>query len=112
MDLLFSPELQFSVIGVTETWLNDSSAQLVNIDDYEFVSKCRQNRFHGGGVGLYVLNNQDCKSRSDLEIIDIDLAETLFIEICKSCGRNVVVGVIYRPPDRNLDLFLQQFNKN
>jgi hypothetical protein len=31
-DLLFSLELQFSVIGVTETWLNDSSAQLVNID--------------------------------------------------------------------------------
>ena len=99
------------MIGVTETWLNDSSAQSVNIDDYESISKCRQNGFHGGGVGLYVLNNQDCKSRSDLEIIGIDLAETLFIEIRKSCGRNIVVSVIYRPPDRNLDLFLQQFNE-
>jgi hypothetical protein len=44
--------LQFSVIGVTETWLNDSSAQLVNIDGYDFISKCRQNRAQGGGVGL------------------------------------------------------------
>ena len=110
-DLLFSLELQFSVIGVTETWLNDSSAQLVNIDGYDFISKCRQNRTQGGGVGLYVLSNHDFESHGDLEIIDIDLAETLFIEIRKPRGRNIIVGVIYRPPDRNLDLFLQQFNE-
>jgi hypothetical protein len=34
-------------------------AQLVNIDGYDFISKCRQNRTHGGGVGLYALNNHD-----------------------------------------------------
>jgi hypothetical protein len=56
---LFSLQLQFSVIGVTETWLNDSSAQLVNIDGYDFISKYRQNRTQGGGVGLYVLCNHD-----------------------------------------------------
>jgi hypothetical protein len=58
-----------------------------------------------------VLSNHDFESRGDLEIIDIDLAETLFIEIRKPRGRNIIVGVIYRPPDRNLDLFLQQFNE-
>ena len=26
-------------------------------------------------------------------------------------GRSIIVSVIYRPPDRNLDLFLQQFNE-
>jgi hypothetical protein len=62
-------------------------------------------------VGLYVLSNHDFESRGDLEIIDTDLAETLFIEIRKPRGRNIIVGVIYRPPDRNLDLFLQQFNE-
>ena len=35
----------------------------------------------------------------------------MFIEIRKPRGRNIIVGVIYRPPDRNLDLFLQQFNE-
>ena len=49
--------------------------------------------------------------RGDLEIIDIDFAETLFIEIRKPHGRNIIVGVFYRPPDGNLDLFLQQFNE-
>ena len=43
------------------------------------------------------------KLRGDLEIIDIDFAETLFIEIRKPRGKNIIVDVIYRPPDRNLD---------
>ena len=110
-NLLLSLEFQFSVLGVTETWLNDCcSAQLVDVDNYDFISKCRPNS-HGGGVGLYVLNNQEFKLRDDLEVIDIDFAETLFIEIRKPRGRNIIVRVIYRPPDRNLDLFLQQFKE-
>ena len=59
---------------------------------------------------LYILDNQEFKLHGDLEIIDGDFVETLFIEIRKPRGRNIV-GVIYRPPDRNLDLFLQQFNE-
>ena len=97
-NLLLSLEFQFSVLGVSETWLNGCcSAQLVNIDNYDFISKFRPNS-HGGGVGLYVWNNQDFKLHGDLELIDIDFAESLFIEIRKPRGRNIVV-VIYRPPD-------------
>ena len=59
----------------------------------------------------FMMSLPNFKLRGDLEVIDIDFAETLFIEICKPRGRNIIVGVIYRPPDRNLDLFLQQFNE-
>ena len=42
-----------------------------------------------------------------------DYVESLFIEIDKNCinyNKNVVIGVIYRPPESNIDNFLQYFN--
>ena len=53
------------IIVVAETWFYDcSSAQFV--DNYDFITKCRPNRSHREGVGLYVLNNQNTEVRGDL----------------------------------------------
>jgi hypothetical protein len=43
----------FSVIGLSETWLNDNTHDLVNLPGYDFISNHRQNKV-GGGVGLYI----------------------------------------------------------
>ena len=54
-NLLLSLDFQFSVLGVTETWLNDCHlAQLVDvdIDNYNSISRYCPNS-HGGGVGSY-----------------------------------------------------------
>ena len=51
-DLSSDVTLKFSLIGISETWLNDSSLS-VDIDSYSFVHKSRENR-SAGGVGLYV----------------------------------------------------------
>ena len=49
--LLKNLELRFSFIGITETWLRDSSHH-TDISGYNFVHNPRKDRT-GGGVGLF-----------------------------------------------------------
>jgi len=54
-----------TVLAVTETWLNKTSADTIYIPGYVFVSKCRENE-KGGGVGFFV------KDTIAFEVIDTD----------------------------------------
>ena len=96
--LLTCLNIKFSLIGVSETWLNDYSHS-ADIDGFNFIHKHRPNRT-GGGVGLYISDNLDFKIRADLSFDDIDVAESLFIEISRPHGKNIIGGVIYRPPNQ------------
>ena len=108
-DLLSNVNLKLSLIGISETWLNDSSSS-VDIDGYSFVHKSRENR-SDGGVGLYVSSNLNFKFRCDLDFSLPNVAESLFIEIVKPQGKNIVTGVICRPPNQNVDEFLTMTNE-
>ena len=46
--------------------------------------------------------------RDDLSGSDVDVMESLFIEIVRSNEKNIVVGVIYRPPNTNVDAFVSK----
>ena len=65
-DYLHNINMQFSVIGITESWLNDS-LHLVDIDGYALVHHYRSNKC-GGGTGLYICNSIQLKVRDDLII--------------------------------------------
>ena len=108
-DLLSNVNLKFSLVGISETWLNDSSSS-VDINGYSFLHKSRENR-SGGGVGLYVSSNSNFKFRCDLDFSLPKVAESLCIEIVKPQGKNIVTGVIYRPPNQNVDEFLTMTNE-
>ena len=43
-------------IGISETWLTDCTAELVNITGHNFVSNHRKSKT-GGGVGIYLQND-------------------------------------------------------
>jgi hypothetical protein len=101
-------DIKLSVIGITETWLRDL-VHLVDLNGFYFFHKHRSGRV-GGGVGLYLSNNFTVKSRDDLWFDDDELAESLFIEINKSPGKNTIVGVIYRPPNQSVENFLTKYN--
>lgn len=107
-DLLNNVDIKFSVIGITETWLRDL-VHLVDLNGFNFFHKHRSGRV-GGGVGLYLSNNFTAKSRDDLCFDDDELAESLFIEINKSIGENIIVGAIYRPPNQSVENFLTKYN--
>ena len=50
----------FSVIGLSETWFQEANYNLHTIEGYRMVENHRQNK-RGGGVGVFVKNNQRFK---------------------------------------------------
>ena len=86
--------------------LTPVNADLHTLPGYCHVYRCRQGR-QGGGVSLFISNNLPFIIRQDLTVLT-DQVEQLFIEIDKSAlhvKKNVIVGIIYRPPDKDPLLF-------
>ena len=96
--------ISFSAIGISETWLNNSTEHLFNIPGYNFISNIRQHK-SGGGVGLYIKSNLKFKPRIDLQSTDNRLYESIFAEIIQPNSRNIIVGCIYKPPDTSVTEF-------
>ena len=107
---LANNEGKFSIMGVSETWLKDSGYSF-DIMGYNFIHNHRPNRI-GGGVGIYVNNDLEFKPRPALAFPDISSpsTESLFIEIRRPLSKDIIIGVIYRPPDSNVNDFVQIFN--
>ena len=100
----------FSVIGISETWLNDHTSDQVDIPGYNFISNHRTSKI-GGGIGLYLLDHFQYKLLSDCNISDPDTLESPFVEIHNPHGKNIIVGTVYRPPNSNLLEFQEKFNR-
>ena len=100
----------FSVIGLSETWLNDISEKYFDLPNYSFISKTRNNK-HGGGVGMYISNTLDFKVRDDLSTFHEEILESLFIELRFKGKKSKIVGVIYRPPNNTFNKFEENLTK-
>lgn len=113
---LDSLNVTFPFIGLSETWINDNNLSYVNHDGYTVLSNHRKERV-GGGVALLFKQDIPYIARPDLEISS-RIIESLFIEVDKNIfktNKNLLIGVIYRPPDTNLndfnDIFLDLLDK-
>ena len=51
------------------------------------------------------------KLRRDLNINDENIMESTFVEIIIPNKKNIVIGVIYRPPNSKFNLFENEINK-
>ena len=107
-DLLSTIKLNISMIGISETWLKESD-HVYNIQGYNFIHEVRKNQ-KGGGVGLYLRYDYKFKCRPDL-CFSNQSAESLFIEIIRNKEKNMIVGVIYRPPDNNVRELCDELEK-
>ena len=99
----------FSVIGISETWLQDEvpSYPLVN---YGLELDYRSHK-RGGGVSLYLHESLQYKSRKDL-IIGGEI-NSVFVEIEKNSlntDSNIIIGVVYRPPNSSIPSFTTAFH--
>ena len=99
----------FSVLGVSETWVTDSTSELVSITGYNFVSNHRKSKT-GGGVGIYLQNDIEYKIIKECKFSDPEVIESIFVEIIVPQGKNIIVGCVYRLPNQNTSLFLEKFN--
>jgi hypothetical protein len=108
---LRSLQYRFPILGLTETWLQNENCSLYSITGYTLVERHRENKT-GGGVALLLDNSIQFVERSDLNFFEA-WGESVFIEIDKNVfnlSRNVVLGVIYRPPNSDLVTFIDKLN--
>lgn len=96
--------LKANIMAITESWLQPEIAKLINITDYIFEHKSRNNSNKGGGVGFLI------KNTIDYEVLDIAESqfisfEYLAIKIHLTNIKNIILICIYRPPGTSLNLF-------
>ena len=98
-------QYNFTMIGLTETWLNDKTYDLYGLQGYNFVEQHRSSL--GGGVALCVMKHLNYIERPDLAPYDNDI-ESVFIEVNKDklhLETNIVIGVLYRPLGNDIRTF-------
>ena len=97
--------VQWDVVGLAETWLNQESESRMAVEGYGVVTASRRER-SGGGVALLIRDGLTYRERPDLGTFDEGVFESVFVEIIRGRGRrNDVVGVVYRPPGGQLGGF-------
>ena len=109
LDLL---DHDFTVVGLTETWLNDCDCHLYKLDGYSIVENHRECRV-GGGVALLIRDWLTVAERDDICVYNSDI-ESVFVEIDKDqirSSKNIVIGTSYRPPGQDIDNFNFEINK-
>ncbi|ESO02494.1 hypothetical protein HELRODRAFT_161769 [Helobdella robusta] len=75
-DFLRELNFEIDVLAISESWLNDSNENLIDINGYVFKGKHRRIK-HGGGVGFYKKNNLDYKIRDDITNVKPDSIQKL-----------------------------------
>jgi hypothetical protein len=101
-----SLQFTFSVVGLTETWLTESTRDIYSINGYQHFSLIRAKK-RGGGVSLFVKNVFNVTARKDLDVMNENI-EGLFIELQE---KNCVIGIIYRPPAKDINEFCESLSE-
>ena len=97
----------FSVIGLSETWLNPSNVSAYSIPGYNHVAQTRC-AGRGGGISLFVAEKCVYSEMTDYCMVN-DYIESLFVKITNN-GVVFVIGLIYRPPNSNIVQFTETLN--
>ena len=104
---------KISVICVSETWTDLSNEQLISIPGYDCVCRSRTTG-RGGGLALYIDTdlNVIVKNRPDLDSTDSTINESLIVQLSPAKGstKDIIVGVIYKPPNTNVENFVSNFS--
>ena len=108
--LLANIHNKFSVLAITETWIKENDANELNFDGYNFINNPRTSKA-GGGVALYVDQRFTYKILTEFNVSDVNVLESLFVEITIPRMKNIIIGVIYRPPSEYTLEFLEKLNE-
>ena len=104
-------DYNFSLIGISETWLQDNTCDLFHIDGYNFFEIHRTTKT-GGGVGLFINEKIKLCKRPHLCHLD-DYMECVTIEVENksfNMDKNMIVSVIYKPPNTETGVFVETIN--
>ena len=106
--LLTTSNVNFDVIGISETRITDSSsASKLKLNDYS--QEFCPTESNAGGTAIYVKNSRPYKPRHDLNIHKPHHLESTFIELINPKKTNVIIGCIYRHPNMELNEFNEDY---
>ena len=97
----------FTVIGLSETWLNPTNVSAYGISGYNYVHRTRSTR-KGGGVSLFVSEKSICSEMANHCMVN-DYIESLFVKITNN-GMTFVIGIVYRPSNSDIVQFTETLN--
>ena len=97
----------FDVIALSETWLKPSTTNAeIDIPNYSITRHdCRDKT--GAGTVFYVRNGLPYRSCADFQNSDI---ETCWIEIIRPSIKSLFIYSVYRPPDFDIEKFIDKLN--
>lgn len=95
IDLIGTELRNFSIICLTETWLNQNIPDdSIKLDGFKLYRRDRGGDNHGG-VCVYIKDNVFSRRRSDLELPNI---ECIWVEVTVH-HRKFLLGTFYKPPN-------------
>ena len=99
---------KYPIIGITETWFSSHSTAMYDLPRYQLITNDRQSR-SGGGVAMYIPISFECQTKTELYMMN-DSLESLFVEIIIPGEKNLLVGVVYRPPNGDVNEFIEELS--
>ena len=101
---------QPDIVILSETWLKEGEEKYVDIKGYKYEGILTEHK--KGGVSILIKNSLIYKPRPDLnKNTQHSSYEHFFIEV-KGSRYNVIIGLIYRPPNTDIDKFLEEYNSS
>jgi len=110
-DMLYSNLMllsnKFSIIAITEMFTDHTNENIANITGYDKIIKSRVGK-SGGGVAFYFDTDLhlNIKQKPELSCKNQSIMESLFVQVTQDHGKDIILGVIYRPPNTNVNQFL------
>ena len=107
--MLSTLNIDFDVIGITETRIKKHSPSTSNLNINGYSVEDTPTESSAGGTRLYISDKISYKRRSDLELSKDCEIESTFIEIINNNKINIIVGCIYRHPSMSVKEFNEDY---
>jgi len=90
-----------TIIAITETRLSKSDSDSLPIPGYISILTARTYKT-GGGVGLQLKRKTGLNYKLRMDLRVDNKSDSMFIQIINTKSRNIITGVIYKPPDMDV----------
>lgn len=108
LDVMANRNYHVDVILLCETFINEDTQKLCEIEGYHFEKEFRKMKTKGG-VGIYISNELKYINRKDLAFFIEGKVESCFIEVINKQGKNIIMGEVYRIPNTDPTLLTENY---
>ena len=108
-ELLSDLEIDFKIIGITESRLTTKRHPMNDIKIPGYSIEHTPTKSNKGGALLYISKDLNYKSRNDLKLYKDKNLESVFIEVLSKSDKNTIIVCIYKHPNLAIQEFMDTF---